>query len=179
VEDEQLAIGILEGDHEALQVLLSRFYPPIERYLFHACGCKDEAEDLTCQTLLRVRKDIRQLKDHSLLKPWIYKVAHRELLMWRRKRLLHLKLPHTPSPSPSHSIDEIIVHQALSRIPSNHREAFLLIEVEGLSIAEVAAALGIPQGTVKSRCHHARRQLRQLLATSYPVETKNAEPAIK
>lgn len=173
--DQELASGIASGSTEALALLIERFHRPVLRYLWHAGGSKEDAEDLASQTLLRVRADVGAFRGEGSLRSWIFQVAYRELLRHRRRHALARLL--TPKPAPEQTSDDaIVIAAALARVPISQRAAFLLTEVEGLSVDETAAALGIPAGTVKSRCHHARLALRKLLGATYG-ET-HVEPAL-
>jgi RNA polymerase sigma-70 factor (ECF subfamily) len=66
--------------------------------------------------------------------------------------------------------------QAIGQLPEDARRTLLLREVDGLSYAEIAQALGIPKGTVMSRLHHARRRVRQLLIQAGAVEVDHEGP---
>ena len=63
--------------------------------------------------------------------------------------------------------DAIVIQQALARVPMAQRNAFLLTEVEGLTVEEAGAALRVPPGTIKSRCYAARKRLQSLLGSTY------------
>ena len=67
--------------------------------------------------------------------------------------------------------------RAIEALPEGSRETLLLREVDGLSYAEIAEALSIPKGTVMSRLHYARRQLRQLLREAGVAAPADAEEA--
>lgn len=167
--DQELADGIAKRDEGALQILIDRFHRPLFRYLWHTGGSKEDAEDLAVQALLRIRAQIKGFRAQGSLRSWIFQIAYRELLRHRRRQAVasfFLARQSTPiQPAPSE--DAIVVYQALSRIPAHHRDAFLLVEAEGLTTEEAAEALEIPPGTVKSRCHHARMKLRKLLGATY------------
>jgi RNA polymerase sigma-70 factor (ECF subfamily) len=66
--------------------------------------------------------------------------------------------------------------RAIEQLPEEARRTLLLREVDGLSYAEIAQALGIPKGTVMSRLHHARRRVRQLLVEAGVVEADREGP---
>jgi RNA polymerase sigma-70 factor (ECF subfamily) len=174
VTDRELAAGLTKGDTEALQALIDRFHKPLFRYLWQAGGSKEDAEDLSTQALLRARLDISSYRGGSL-RAWVFKVAYRELLRYRRRQALAALLTRAVEPEAPSADDALIISEALGKIPLDQRSAFLLTEVEGLSIEEAAVSLRIPAGTVKSRCYTARQRLRKLLGPTYG-ET-NAEPA--
>ncbi len=83
---------------------------------------------------------------------------------------------HRSEPDPTCNDDVIVIQQALARLSPNLRTAFLLTEVEGLTTEEASAAIGIPAGTVKSRCHHAKKRLREILGPTYPEVSNYVQP---
>lgn len=176
VTDKELASGIARRDTNALETLIETYHRPVLRYLWQAGGSKEDAEDLAVQTLLRVRAEIRGYRGEGSLRSWIYQVAYRELLRHRRRqtfaRLFASRQP--TARMESFNEDAVVVYDAIARIPAPQRDAFLLTEAEGLTTEEAAAALGIPAGTVKSRCHHARLKLRKLLGATYGETYANA-----
>jgi len=177
VTDSELVAGIAAGDLEALEALVGDYHQPVLRYLWQAGGSKEDAEDLACQTLLKVRSDIAGFRGQGTLRSWIYRVAYRELLQHRRPQALVRWIPFVGHETSTHDSDDaLVLTEALLTIPIAQRTAFLLTEVEGLSTQEASAALGIPEGTVKSRCHHARMRLRKLLAPTFGE--RNAETTI-
>ena len=172
--DRQLALGVARRDGDAIQAFLTRFRPPLFRYLWQASGCREDAEDLAGQALLTAARDIRHYRHEGPLQAWVFRVAQRELLRYRRRqRLSSLFHQHRPDPpAPLWPDDSVVVTEALSKVPLNQRTAFLLVEIEGLSTEEAAAALGVPAGTVKSRCFYAKQRLRSLLASTYQENHK-------
>jgi RNA polymerase sigma-70 factor (ECF subfamily) len=96
---------------------------------------------------------------------WLFGIAYREFTMWRRKRLWLPLMGEHPDPiDPFSRIAEAeALLSALHRLPAPTRALFLLHYVEETPIAEIAASLGIPEGTVKSRLHTARTKLQTFL----------------
>ena len=173
--DQELAAGIAEGKVEALEELVERYHRPILRYLWHAGGSREDAEDLATQTLLKIRADARNFKGLGSLRSWIFQIAYRELLQLRRRQALaRLFSSKAEERTETLSDDAIVIAQALARLPLAQRNAFLLTEVEGLTVEEAAAALSVPPGTIKSRCHAARKRLQSLLGSTYGEH--HAEP---
>lgn len=177
--DQELAAGIATGSVEALETLVSLYHGPLLRYLWQAGGSKEDAEDLATQALLRVRTDIHGYRSEGSLRAWIYRVAYRELLRHRRRQAVAMLWASKPrlEAAEGPSEDAIVIAQALAKVPADQRSAFLLTEVECLTVEEAAAVLCVPQGTVKSRCHHARLRLRKLLGSTYG-ET-HVEPVVE
>jgi RNA polymerase sigma-70 factor, ECF subfamily len=169
VTDEELAKGVALGEEPALRELIERFHRPVLRYLWQISGHREDAEDLAAQTLLRVRKEIKSYRGEGALRGWVFRAAYRELLRhrrWQTVRRLWLARQSQEQPRSSDD-DSIVLTQALQMLSEDHRAAFLLTSVEGLTIEEAAQVLGVPAGTIKSRRHHARLKLRQILCHTY------------
>ena len=176
VNEQEMTSGVREGSVEALEVFIERFHEPLFRYLWHASGSKEDAEDLAVQALLRARTSIQGYRGDGTLRGWMFRVAYRELLQFRRREaIFRLITPKREDKSEPPNEDMVVISEALRRLPVAARSAFLMTEVEGLTISEAAAALGVSDGTVKSRCHSARQRLRKLLGPTYGE--CNAEPA--
>jgi RNA polymerase sigma-70 factor (ECF subfamily) len=169
VDDTELAQRVAQGDELALEMLVVKFYRPLFRFLWQASGSREDADELTSQAFLRATADIGRFRAEGSLRAWIFRVGHRELLRYRRRQAVAKLL--TPKPQPSvgpPNEDFVLLTAALQRLSLSHREAFLLVEVEGFTMDEAGLALHVPAGTVKSRCHHAKQRLRELLAPAYP-----------
>lgn len=173
VEDAELANRLANRDPSAMAEASNRFYGPLFRYLWHCCDVREDAEDLASQALIKVASEAHRYRGDGPLRAWVFKVAHRELLMHRRRKLvsaLFERRSSAPDEMAPPSDELIVARQALARLPEDQRAAFLLVAVEGFSVEEASESLGIPSGTVKSRCFHARRKLRELLSPSEPIQ---------
>lgn len=167
--DRDLAHGVACGNIEGLHEFLHRYRPRVFRYLWQASGSYEDAEDLASQTLLVAARDIGRYRNDGPLQAWVFKIAQRELLRFRRRQsLAHLWIARRRQPEVSAAPDDyVVVCDALAKLPIDQRTAFLLTEVEGLTFEEAAEVLKAPVGTIKSRCHTARQRLRALLAPTY------------
>jgi len=150
-------------------MLVVKCYRPLFRFLWQASGSRDDADELTSQAFLRATADIGRFRGDGSLRAWIFRVGHRELLRYRRRQAIpSLLRPQPPSNFSPPNEDFVLLTAALRRLSLLHREAFLLVEVEGFTMDEAGLALHVPAGTIKSRCHHAKQRLRELLAPAYP-----------
>lgn len=163
-------------------VIFDRHFITIHRYLSRRVG-SDVADDLAGE-VFRVAFERRDLFDsqYDNARPWLYGIAtnlvHRERRSeQRRLRALQRLASRAAVPVgddafdlANERVDAVAVAQsaayALTRLPDADRDALVLFAVEGLSYAEVADALGIPIGTVRSRISRARVRLRELLNAS-------------
>ncbi|MEU3059797.1 sigma-70 family RNA polymerase sigma factor [Streptomyces subrutilus] len=132
-------------------------------------GDAQRAEDLVQETLVRVWQHPEALASgHESLRPWLFTVARRLAIDARRARLSRPRevapeeLEQAPSPvdAVAGSVTAIDVRRAVGSLGAEHREVLLQVYFRDRSVAEAAAELGIPAGTVKSRTHYALRALR-------------------
>ncbi len=127
-----------------------------------------DAEDLTQEVFLAAFSGQAKFAGRSSVQTWLYGIA---LNCWRHSRhaprLDTVALDDT-AVSPGVSLEDTVTDShvltcALSALPPELREAFLLVKAEGLTYRETAEVLSIPQGTVQWRVHEASRRLRGLL----------------
>lgn len=137
-------------------------------------GCRATAEDLVQETMLRVHQHIGSYRERGSFQAWVYRIAtNAALTELRRRRYRHadalgpeaLAAPDTAQPDPGEQLDrrkrEQAVDAALGALPDEQRVVILLRVRMGLRIAEIAGVVGVPEGTIKSRLHHAVRKLRE------------------
>jgi RNA polymerase sigma-70 factor (ECF subfamily) len=175
--DLELVQGIANGREESFRLLFRRWSPRLGRFLLQATGSRDIAEDLLQDAFLRILRAAPGFEPRGSVGAWMYRIcANLAYSYWRRRKaspFSELRDPDAP-PEPAASIDiardrerqafERDARAALRRIPENHRLVFLLKVDQGLTYEDVAAILGCPVGTAKSRFHHAVRKLREELA---------------
>jgi RNA polymerase sigma-70 factor (ECF subfamily) len=165
--DEELMRAVAQGDERALGALVERHAARIHSFLVRVTGDRDDADDLLQDTWIRVARGARGFDAARRVKPWLYGIAANLARDLHRRRavrgkaarevLLHAQT-HDASPRPADRID---VRARLARLPERLREVVVLRYFEGLDEAEMADALAIPRGTVKSRLHGALRALRE------------------
>ena len=135
-------------------------------------GDRMRAEDIVQETLVRAWRHLDQLDDdRAPIRPWLFTVAQRLAIDAHRARrarpaevgdaLLEV-LPGLDELE--HTLDRIVVTDALDSLSPEHRAVIVETYYRGRSVAETARVLGIPPGTVKSRCYYALRGLTLALA---------------
>jgi RNA polymerase sigma-70 factor, ECF subfamily len=139
---------------------------------YRLAGNEDDANDLAQEALLRVRKGLESYRPGSM-EAWLSRIVTNVFLdeVRRRKRRPVDALPEDPDRllPPSAAADTATdklsdeVQAALRTLPEDFRAAVVLCDVVGLSYEEIAEALEVPVGTVRSRIHRGRRQLRSAL----------------
>jgi RNA polymerase sigma-70 factor (ECF subfamily) len=163
-EEARCVVAARAGDAEAMLRLLTRYRPPLLRLLVGMAGDLATAEDLVQEALLQAFRRIRQVRDPGCFYPWLRRLALRHALRRLGKRR---EAPLGESPEAAGVIDpmrgvetRLAVEEVLRALPVDLRVTLLLREVEGLDYQEIAATLGVPVGTVRSRLFAARRQFR-------------------
>lgn len=156
----------------------------VYRLAYRLCGNQHDAEDLTQEVFVRVFRSLSTYQPGTF-EGWLHRITTNLFLdMVRRRQRIrfeglaedaHERLPGR-EPSPQQLLDErgfdSDVQAALDELPPEFRAAVVLCDIEGLSYEEIAATLGIKLGTVRSRIHRGRAQLRAAL------EHRNARAAL-
>jgi RNA polymerase sigma-70 factor (ECF subfamily) len=165
MDDLELSKGLAAREPQAMDLMVDCYHRDVYRFLRHLTRHQQEAEDLAQQTLVRAIERVPSYTGAGSFRSWILGIAYREFTTWRRKRLCLPLLGDRPDKAdPFTPIAEAeALLSALARLSASTRALFLLHYVEEIPIAEIALALNIPEGTVKSRLHSARQQLRTLL----------------
>lgn len=172
-EDELLAVRCQLGERGAFEDLIGRWNGPLWRYLRRLSGTDDTATEMLQDTWLRVIRGISRLRDGSKLRSWLFSIARRVAMDRLRAQYAappsaDIDLHDVPSVSDADSLegDLAAMHAELARLPVVEREVLTLFYLKELSLTDVAAVLGIPAGTVKSRLFRARRMLRHELTST-------------
>lgn len=163
--DLELAKAIADGDEAAVTRLMDAHYADVYRFISQSRICREDAEDLTQQTFVLACRAMSAFRGEASLRTFLHRIAVREVYGWKRR--FRLTVPLNGNEEANDRIgrveDGLVLLEALDRIPDRYRIAFQLFEVQQLSVAEIATAMGIPEGTVKSHLSQARRRLRELL----------------
>ncbi len=175
------------GDAAAFNTLVEDRTPDVYALLYRLTEDAEEARDLTQETFLQAFRSIAHFRGDADLRTWLYRIAVNQARnrwrWWRRRRravTFSLDEPARDTEQPlasrlrdEHSRDperETLAHEredmivaALQTLARPYREAVVLRDIEGMSYEEVAAALEISVGTVKSRLSRGRTELRRRL----------------
>lgn len=185
-EEVQLAQDLLAGVEGSFDRFVAFFHSKLFKYTLMVCRQREDAEEITQETLLRVFQSLNQLKDPARVKPWVFRIARNACLMKRRKSVF--------APDRELSLDEFMpnssqvdgqrkieiadwsslpedqamqsqlreaLHHAIAELPEIYKVVVLLRDVEGLSTEETAEVLEITEDTVKTRLHRGRLALRK------------------
>jgi len=171
------------GEQAACEQLVAEHQAMVFQLGCHLLGSRDEAYDLSQEVFLRVFRTLDRFRAEASLKTWIYRIAinqasNRRRFWSRRHRLgqisldAHVEVHGEPTEATDASSPHRILASkelaarltvALDALPFDQRTVIILREVEGLSYDEIAEALDIAVGTVKSRLTRARQALRASL----------------
>jgi RNA polymerase sigma-70 factor (ECF subfamily) len=161
--DEELMAAVARGDERALGALVDRYAARIHAHLARACGSRDDADDLLQETWVRVARGARTYRSERPVRPWLYGIASHLAADLHRRRAVRARAAaagaHEPAPAALGALDGLALRERVARLPERLREVVWLRYYAGLDEAEMAAALAIPRGTVKSRLHGAIRAL--------------------
>jgi RNA polymerase sigma-70 factor (ECF subfamily) len=185
-DDDSLMERIQGGDEDAFEELAGRYQEPLRRHLLAMVRGDDAAGDLLQEALLRAWTRAEQWDGRGGVRAWLFRIATNlalnHLRSVRRRRETPLEPPpaapvdgeereaETPAwmiDTANEAPDQAVIraesvrrlHGLVDELPEEKREVWSLVYEQDLDMAGAAERLGIPTGTVKSRLHHARRQL--------------------
>lgn len=171
IDDREILARLARGELGALAMLYERYQGVVFRFVSHATGEAADAEDLVQSTFLVAAKTAKSFDGRSSARPWLFGIASRLVRRRLRSRARWLRafdeltrrLRGTYHDGPREVSLRNEVARALGRLSERKRVVILLAEVEGMTCEEIAEVLNVPIGTVWTRMHHARRELRALL----------------
>ena len=161
--DEILVMDCQGGSVKALEILVSRWQKRLWRYAYNLTGDTEAAWDITQDSWLGIIKGLRKLHDPANFKAWAYRITTNKSIDWIRKSKAEKQI----------SIEELQDHQLEAKHDTGVKELLEKLNIrkqvvlslyyfEQLSVPEISVALKIPKGTVKSRLHSARKELKEL-----------------
>jgi len=174
-DDDALMLAFAAGDSTSFDELYRRYRKPLYRYLFHAVGNRATADDLYQDIWSRIINSRDGFRRSSGFKRWAFRIAHNRLVdHWRQLG----RRPSADSEQTDRLADDARsgpeatmerqqqgdrLRAALMRLPPEQREAFLLQQEAGLTLAELAEREGVGRETIKSRLRYATGKLKTLL----------------
>jgi RNA polymerase sigma-70 factor (ECF subfamily) len=174
--DSELVRRTQRNDAAALDELVDRHAPDLFALAISIVGNRPDAEDAVQETLVGAVKGLAAFESRSSVKTWLTKVLIRQIARGRRGRRTepleetepaddHAGARPADSTSPATQVERRLdVQMMLQTLSIEHREVLVLRELQGMSYSEIADAMDVPRGTVESRLHRAREQLRQRFA---------------
>ena len=163
IEDQLLVMAAQDGDMYAIDRLVRRWQKRLWHFAVRITDDETGAWDVTQESWLQAIRGLAKLNDPACFRAWIYRIVTNKALDWLKRRPKSPPLHTEPvQPASGESDDDRQVRQIVQRLKNNSRVVINLYYFEELSIGEISDALEIPAGTVKSRLHTARAELKQI-----------------
>ncbi|MCD6277185.1 RNA polymerase sigma factor [candidate division WOR-3 bacterium] len=172
--DRETLLKAKRGDYPAFEKIVRGYSDKLYGILLRITGNPQDAEDALQDTFIRVFKGIRRLKSVDSFDVWLVRIAINVARSLVRKR----EPPYIPienieelvdgyADQPFHTMDrralKTALEKAISELPVELKESFVLRDIEGMKVKEIAHILGISESLVKVRAHRARLLLRKKL----------------
>jgi len=190
--DGELVTAAQAGDATAMDLLLRRHYDRVHAVCRRIAGATRDADDAAQETMIRVVRSLDRFDGRASFGTWVYRIATNtaldELRKRKRRPQLHVvddddtRVLDGPVDQIAHRqidsvADRITIDDALAELPDDFKAAVVMRDVGDLDYAEIATALDLPIGTVKSRIARGRRLLIEKLGNhDHPGERQNSNP---
>ncbi|MBO0869967.1 MAG: RNA polymerase sigma factor SigM [Micromonosporaceae bacterium] len=166
-DDAALLRAHVHGNTEAFGELVRRHRDRLWAVALRTLGDREEAADALQDALISAFRSADRFRGDAAVTTWLHRIVVNACLDRIRRRQARPAVPLAdtePGAVPAVDSDTALdVRAALSRLPAEQRIAVVLVDVQGYSVAEAAAVLQVPEGTVKSRCARGRARLAALL----------------
>ena len=181
--EKELVRAAQRGDDSAFEELVRTYEKRVYHLALRMCGNVDDAYEVAQEAFLSAWKGMRFFRGDSSFSTWLYRLTSNAAIDFLRRQRrqggsdgVSLDDENTflevadPAPSPHQQAERLELRDALARglgaLSPEHRQVLLLRELQGLTYEEIAAALELDLGTVKSRIARAREKLRKYLVAS-------------
>jgi RNA polymerase sigma-70 factor (ECF subfamily) len=178
-DDVKLIADCLKGNTAAFGDLVSRYQDRLYNTVLRLLDHPEDARDVVQEAFLHAYQSLHSFKGDALFFTWLYRIAVNAAISFKRKQRLVLRLqpttdgvvgldPLDPNEGnqPGHALEmaekERRVHEGLARLSLEHRSVLVMKDMDGMKYEEIAAVLQVPVGTVRSRLHRARLELREI-----------------
>lgn len=183
-EDFEWLSKFKEGNRRAFDFFVRKYERRLFCIIYNMTSNKEDAADLLQEVFIKAFRSMESFKGDSRFYTWLYRIAINTTITFLKKARRHSKLSledvntnealasFLMSFSDEEKGDRATLlkelqeklNEALQKLSLNHRTVVILFEIEGMSHAEIAHALKCSEGTVRSRLHYAKEQLKQLLS---------------
>jgi len=170
VFDEYLVISARAGNAKAFALLARRWEKKLIAHAWRVSGNADAAHDAAQAGWIEITRGLNRLQDERAFPAWAYRIVSRICARQIKDAVRRRRLSEEIAAQPEPEAQEVgsrhdcnLLRAAIRALPTGQRAAIALFHFEELSVAEVAVALDVPAGTVKTRLMHARRKLRAAL----------------
>ncbi len=171
--DEYLAASARAGSRTALGQLAERMQPRLLRHARRLTGDSEAARDVVQEAWIEIVRGIYRLDDTAAFPAWAFRIVSRRCARWVRKVQQYRRIDTAYADEPAEistpdggerATDAARLARAITDLPPDQRAAIGLFYLEDMGVAEIAVALDVPVGTIKTRLMHAREKLRRSLS---------------
>ena len=176
-DDAQLIEETLQGKSTAFGQLVLKYQGRLYNTLVHVVGSTEDARDVVQDAFVQAFVKLDTFQRSSAFYTWLYRIAFNVAASHRRRRKPTLSVEHTREITGEEPLDSgdgpdeqlegrercRQVHEALDQLSEEHRMVLVLREIDGCCYETIAEVLEVPIGTVRSRLHRARLQLKEML----------------
>jgi RNA polymerase sigma-70 factor, ECF subfamily len=179
-DDHRLIAECLQGDTAAFGVLVRRYQERLYNTVYRLVGNAEDSYDVVQESFLSAYQSLDSFKGDSLFFTWLYRIAVNTAISLKRKQRAVVSIDagrngepgiEPPDPSelsrPGHALEQAEqgrrIQEALARLSPEHRAVLVMKDMEGQKYEIMAEVLEVPIGTIRSRLHRARLELRELL----------------
>ena len=177
--DELLLRRAQKGDPEAFGQLMEPLEQLVWRVCWHYTGNREAAEDCGQEAMIRIWRNLANYRGECALESWVYRIAANCCMDWLRKKKRDQSVSMEPmveqgfdpaDDAPGTEAQVVAkderqrLREAIALLPDDQREALILTQLEKVSYEEAAQALGVSEGTVKSRVNRAKARLKEILS---------------
>lgn len=179
-DDHQLIQQCLNGDPNAFGTLVERYQDRLYSTVYRLLNNAEDAQDVVQEAFVHAYQSLYNFKGSSQFFTWLYRIAINTAISHKRKRRIVISIDAArngePSPEPedgseltrpSHALEleeeAQRVQRALAQLSPEHRAVLVLKDMEGQKYEEMAEILEVPVGTIRSRLHRARIEMREIL----------------
>jgi len=177
-DDHRLIAECLQGRTAAFGELVGRYQDRLYNTVYRLVNNAEDAHDVVQEAFLNAYQSLDSFKGDARFFTWLYRIAFNSAISLKRKRRVALGIElgpggvHEPLDASEYSRpgqaleraeEERRIQEALSRLSAEHRAVLVLKDMEGQKYEAMAEILQVPIGTIRSRLHRARLELRELL----------------
>ena len=187
LSDHDLVVRAQKGSEKAYRELLERYQRPVFSLIYRMVRDREQAEDLSQETFVRVFNHIDRYDPAYKFSSWIFKIATNLTIDWMRKKEVptvsidgsryattsdEIEASTITVESKDETPEELLIarelgneiEQAITRLRPEYKTAILLRHVEDRPYEEIAQIMSLPLGTVKTYIHRGRKELQEMLA---------------
>jgi RNA polymerase sigma-70 factor (ECF subfamily) len=180
-DDRELVLKATRGDSQALTALTNKYRDKVMTVINRMINDHERAEELTFDAFIRAFRNLKSFRGEAKFSSWIYRIAVNLALGERARKKIDqvpldkaAELRANPATHPDFVYQNVfygkVVEECLAELPKHYSLALSLFYLRGLGYVEIAEAMKIPIGTVKTYLHRGKRALRSVVSSKYSQE---------